>query len=133
MTKKSCFSEKLDTALLPRIVSADTILFWIFKILKISNSFSIKISLICNENLNTFLTRLGCTNYSRVETILGNTVIKVTLMFYVRYEWYFSALSTSLESSRPRSCSRASSSLLSFLISFLTLDDLLSKSSINLV
>ena len=40
-----------------QIVSVETILFWIFKTLKISYSFRIKF-LLCNEDFNSFLTSM---------------------------------------------------------------------------
>ena len=52
----------------PHIVAAATIRFWIHLVRKLFK-FSFP---LCNENLNSFLTRWG--NYSRVETIWGNTV-----------------------------------------------------------
>ena len=52
--------------------------FKIFKTLKISYSFRIKFSLICNENLNSFLIRVRKLfkggNYLREENIRGNTI-----------------------------------------------------------
>ena len=55
----------------PRIVSVETILFWIFKSLKISYCFRIKVSL------------MGCGNYSGVKTIPGRK-----LFAEMRY-WFF--------------------------------------------
>ena len=58
----------------PHIVAAATILFWIHLVRKLFK-FSFP---LCNENLNSFLTRWGNYsrrgNYSREETIWGNTV-----------------------------------------------------------
>ena len=58
----------------PNIVAAATILFWIHPVRKLFK-FSFP---LCNENLNSFLTRWGNYsrrgNYSREETIWGNTV-----------------------------------------------------------
>ena len=58
----------------PHIVAAATILFWTHLVRKLFK-FSF---LLCNENLNSFLTRWGNYsrrgNYSREETIWGNTV-----------------------------------------------------------
>ena len=60
----------------PHIVAAATILFWIHLVRKLFK-FSFP---LCNENLNSFLTRWGNYsrrgNYSREETKWGNTVIK---------------------------------------------------------
>ena len=58
----------------PHIVAAATILFWIHLVRKL-----FKLSFpLCNKNLNSFLTRWGNYsrrgNYSREETIWGNTV-----------------------------------------------------------
>ena len=62
------------TTVFPHIVAAATILFWIQLVRKLFK-FSF---LLCNENLNSFLTRWGNYsrrgNYSREETIWGNTV-----------------------------------------------------------
>ena len=58
----------------PHIVAAATILFWTHLVRKLFK-FSFP---LCNENLNSFLTRWGNYsrrgNYSREETIWGNTV-----------------------------------------------------------
>ena len=63
-----------ETTVFPHIVAAATILFWIHLVRKLFK-FSFP---ICNENLNSFLTRRGNysrrENYSREETIWGNTV-----------------------------------------------------------
>ena len=60
----------------PHIVAAATILFWIHQVRKLFK-FSFP---LCNENLNSFLTRWGNYsrrgNYSREETIWGNTVVQ---------------------------------------------------------
>ena len=64
------------TTVFPHIVAVATILFWIHKSLK----FHI-VPHICNENLNSFLTRWGNYsrrgNYSREETIWGNMVPRI--------------------------------------------------------
>ena len=79
------------TTVFPQIASAESILFWIFKLLKTSNiwllqklcpyawtSLHKEVHVLCNENLNNFLTRLRKSfkieKYSREETIRGNTV-----------------------------------------------------------
>ena len=65
---------KLSTVF-PHIIAAATILFWIHLVRKLFK-FSFP---LCNENLNSFLTRWGNYsrrgNYSREETIWGNTVL----------------------------------------------------------
>ena len=65
--------QKLNTVF-PHIIAAATILFWIHLVRKLFK-FSFP---LCNENLNSFLTRWGNYsrrgNYSREETIWGNTV-----------------------------------------------------------
>ena len=61
----------------PHIVAAATILFWIHLVRKLFK-FSFP---LCSENLNSFLTRWGNYsrrgNYSREETIWGNTVTTI--------------------------------------------------------
>ena len=68
----------------PRIVSADTVLFRIFKPLK-SHIVSAVSSFLCNEKLNSFLTRVRKLfkgrNYSREETIRGNTALHKLIAF----------------------------------------------------
>ena len=64
----------------PHIVAAATILFWIHLVRKLFK-FSFP---LCNENLNSFLTRWGNylrrRNYSREETIWGNAVYIYTVL-----------------------------------------------------
>ena len=69
---KNIFESALKSyiTVFPHIVAAATILFWIHLVRKLFK-FSYP---LCNENLNSFLTRWG--NYSREETIWGNTVYK---------------------------------------------------------
>ena len=66
--------QKKQDTVFPHIVAAATILFWIHLVRKLFK-FSFP---LCNENLNSFLTRWGIYsrrgNYSREETIWGNTV-----------------------------------------------------------
>ena len=68
----------------PHIVAAATILFWIHLVRKLFK-FSFP---LCNENLNSFLTRWGNYsrrgNYSREETIWGNTVFEIFYNFQKR-------------------------------------------------
>ena len=63
-----------SSTVFPHIVAAATILFWINLVRKLFK-FSFP---LCNENLNSFLTRWGNYSrrgsYSREETIWGNTV-----------------------------------------------------------
>ena len=65
---------KISNTVFPHIIAAATILFWIHLVRKLFK-FSFP---LCNENLNSFLTRWGNYsrrgNYSREETIWGNTV-----------------------------------------------------------
>ena len=62
------FWTKYVVTVFPHIIAAATILFWIHLVRKL-----FKLSFpLCNKNLNSFLTRWG--NYSREETIWGNTV-----------------------------------------------------------
>ena len=65
---------QIQNTVFPHIVAAATILFWIHLVRKLFK-FSFP---LCNENLNSFLTRWGNYsrrgNYSREETIWGNTV-----------------------------------------------------------
>ena len=73
----------MNTVFSRRVFLGNYSFFWTFKTLKIPNSFRINFSLLCHENLNSFITRVQrvCGDYSRLETIRGNTVYIIWLGF----------------------------------------------------